>query len=388
MTPSNAGDRLVAVAIQKARELSGRVTRLQMVWHNLGARPLRSVLSVIAISLQVFLVLLIVGLTSGVLADQGERVEGVGADIMVQAPNSSIFIAFSSAAMQESIADRIAQLPGVDEVAPVLSVVNSRNFNVVYGIDEPRFEGLSKGFVFLAGHGMEQPDDAVADDLEAQARHLHVGDTVQLLNHPFHLAGIVLHGKGARYFIPLRTAQDISGAEKRISMVYVRSKGDTEGTRAALVKMLPGYQVRTTAEYLTLMTSSNLPELKPFIRAFVILGAGISFLVVLLTMHTMVLERTREIGILKALGTSRMGIMGLIEVEASVMAGLGAILGLVVTFTTIAILRHTSPTLQIRIDLMWVARAVALSLIASAVGALYPGYRAARADPIEALSYE
>ncbi len=86
------------------------------------------------------------------------------------------------------------------------------------------------------------------------------------------------------------------------------------------------------------MTSSNLPELKPFIRAFVILGAGISFLVILLTMHTMVLERTREIGILKALGTSRLGILGLIEVEASMMAVIGAVLGLVLTFSAVAIL--------------------------------------------------
>jgi putative ABC transport system permease protein len=146
--------------------------------------------------------------------------------------------------------------------------------------------------------------------------------------------------------------------------------------------------VRTTAEYLTLMTSSNLPELKPFIRAFVILGAGISFLVILLTMHTMVLERTREIGILKALGTSRMGILGLIEIEASMMAVVGAVLGLAVTFITIAVLRHSSPTLQIRVAPMWVVRAVAMAIAASALGALYPSYRAAQADPIEALSYE
>ena len=146
--------------------------------------------------------------------------------------------------------------------------------------------------------------------------------------------------------------------------------------------------MRTTAEYLTLMTSSNLPELKPFIRAFVILGAGISFLVILLTMHTMVLERTREIGILKALGTSRMGILGLIEIEASMMAVVGAVLGLAVTFITIAVLRHSSPTLQIRVAPMWVVRAVAMAIAASALGALYPSYRAAQADPIEALSYE
>ena len=365
-----------------------RINGWHLAWSNLRARPLRSVLSIVAISLQVFLILLIVGLTSGILADMGERAEGVGADIMVQPPNSSVFFAFSSAVMQESVARQIADLPGVDEVAPVLIVVDSANLGVVYGIDEPRFEGLSKGFHFLSGHGLEQPNDALADDLAARSRHLHVGDAVTLLNHPFHLAGIVMHGKGARFFIPLRTAQDIAGADNRVSMVYVRSRGDTEATRAAIVHLLPNYRVRSMAEYMSLMTSSNLPELKPFIRAFVMLGAGISFLVVLLTMHTIVLERTREIGILKALGSTRLGVLRQIEVEAAVMAVLGAILGVGIAFGTKAILHYISPTLQIRIGSDWVAKATLLALVASAVGALYPAFRAAQSDPIEALAYE
>lgn len=352
------------------------------------ARPLRSVLSVTAISLQVFLLLLIVGMTTGVVADWSERVEGVGADLMVNPPNSSIFFAFSSAIMPESIVPQIAHVPGVDEVAPVLIVVDSKKLNSVYGIDEPSFEGLSKGFQFLAGHPLESADDAICDDLEAEARRLHIGDTVQLLNHPFHLVGIVVHGKGARYYITLHAAQDITGAEKRVSMVYVRTTGNTDETRARLVAVLPNNKIRSMAEYMTLMTSSNLPELRPFIRSFVMLGAGISFLVVLLTMHTMVLERTREIGILKALGSSRFGILSLIEVEASVMAGLGAVLGLIVTFAAVAVLRRWSPTLQIRIEGIWVLRSVALAFAASVLGAIYPGYRAAKADPIEALSYE
>lgn len=94
----------------------------------------------------------------------------------------------------------------------------------------------------------------------------------------------------------------MAGADARVSMFYVRSTGDTESVRSELINLLPTYKVRSMAEYSSLMTSSNLPELKPFIRSFIALGVAISFMVVLLTMHTMVLERTRDIGILKALG--------------------------------------------------------------------------------------
>jgi putative ABC transport system permease protein len=359
-----------------------------LLWSNLGVRPLRSALSVLALSLQVFLILLIVGLTSGALTDWRTRAEGVGADIIVQPPNSSIFFAFSSAVMPDSLAEKISALPAVDEVAPVFIVVDQKNLGVVYGIDFQRFSGLSQGFTFISGGPFQAPDQAIADDLAAQSRKLRVGQRAILLGHEFTISGIVLHGKGARFFIPIKTAQDIAGAEGRASMFYVRSKGDTDAARNELVKLLPTYKIRSMAEYSTLMTSSNLPELKPFIRSFVLLGVIISFLVVLLTMHTMVFERTRDIGVLRALGSSRLEVCWMILGETLVMVGLGAICGIIFTYSVVAILHRTSPTLQITIEGAWIFRAILLTIGGAIAGAAYPALRAASNDPVDALAYE
>jgi putative ABC transport system permease protein len=359
-----------------------------LLWSNLGIHLLRSVLSVLALALQVFLVLLIVGLTNGALSDWRTRAEGVGADIIVQPPNSSIFFAFSSAVMPESLVDKIGSLPGVDEVAPVVIVVEQRNMGVVYGIDYDRFVGLSSGFTFLSGGPFQQANEVIADDLAAEAGHLHVGEMTTLLGHEFKVAGIVVHGRGARFFIPLKTAQDIAGAQNRVSIIYVRSRGNTEAVRNELVKLLPTYTIRSMAEYSTLMTSSNLPELKPFIRSFVGIGVAISFLVILLTMHTMVLERTRDIGILKALGSSRLEICGMIVAETLVMAALGIITGIAATYGLVAVLHQTSPTLQISIDRAWILRAILLTIAGALAGAIYPALRAAQSDPVDALAYE
>src|SRR6195256_6894804 len=209
----------------------GRFSLLQMFWGSISTRPLRSFLSVVAIAIQVVLVLMIAGLTSGVVSEWGKRVEGVGAGIIVQPPNSSIFFAFSSAVMQESLGQRIAALPGVDEVAPTVILTEPKNLVMVYGIDFKRFNALSRGFLFRDGRPFEGPDEVIADDIIAQTRHLKVGSQITLLNHTFTVSGIVAHGKGARYFIPIRTAQEIAGAERRVSMFYVRSKADTETTR-------------------------------------------------------------------------------------------------------------------------------------------------------------
>jgi putative ABC transport system permease protein len=359
-----------------------------LLWNNLGVRPLRSALSVLALSLQVFLVLLIVGLTSGALSDWRTRAEGVGADIMVQPPNSSIFFAVSSAVMPESLQQGIESRSAVDEVAPVYIVVDPRSLGVIYGIDYDRFVGLSKGFSYLSGGPFQHPQDAIIDDLAASSRKLKVGQTVSLVGHDFTISGIVLHGKGARYFIPLKTAQDITGADERVSIFYVRSKGDTAAAIAQLTQLLPTYKIRSMEEYSTLMTSSNLPELKPFIRSFVILGVVISFLVVLLTMHTMVLERTRDIGVLKALGSSRTEICGMILGETLLMVTLGVAVGLLCTYGVVAILHRTSPTLQIEIETAWIFRAILLTIGGAVAGALVPALRAAQSDPVKALSYE
>jgi putative ABC transport system permease protein len=150
----------------------------------------------------------------------------------------------------------------------------------------------------------------------------------------------------------------------------------------------PGNGVKSMAEYTTLMTSSNLPELKPFIRTMVGIGLVISFLVVLMNMHTMVMERTREIGILKALGSSRFDIVRLLLGETLVLALLGAVSGIAITLIVEAILKETTPTLQILITPGWLGGAVLLALAGAAAGAVYPAVRAASFDPVVALAYE
>jgi putative ABC transport system permease protein len=349
---------------------------------------MRTALNVAAVALQVFLLLFMVGLTTGIVSEWGKRVEGIGADILVQAPNSSIFFAFSPAVMLEDVGKRLAKLAGVDEISPVLVLMNPQQMDVVYGIDYPTFNALSKGFLFRAGRPFEKEDEVLIDDIKAETKKLNVGDKLSMFGREFTITGIVAHGKGARSFIPLSAAQEIAGAEKRVSLFYVRSKGDTEATRESIVRIFPDHRVRSMSEYLTLMNSSNLPQFQPFIRSFVVVGVVISFLVVLLSMHTMVLERTREIGILKALGSSRWGILRLLLGESLACAGVGIALGMAGAFAVKAVVMKAFPSLTIIIPDFWLYRAVLLAIAGATAGALIPAIRACRFDPVDALAYE
>src|SRR5579884_1843560 len=347
----------------------------QMVWANARTRPARTALCVVGVALQVLLIVLIVGMIDGELTEWAHRVEGVGADLLVRPPGSSIFFSLSAASVPEQVADEIARVPGVRVVAPVLIAVEPTTLDIVYGIDPDTFNALGSGFRFLAGRIFTGPREVVVDDIKARTAHLQPGQHIVLLGQDFTVSGIVQSGRGARLFIPLRTAQELAGADHRVSMFYV----STDGATAAVARL---------EEYLTLMNSSNLPDLQPFVRSMIGLGLSIGFLVVFLTTYTVILERTREIGILKSLGASRGQIIGLLLRETILVAMLGAALGLLAAWGVRAVLHREVPALTVLMSLPWMVRAVLLALIAALAGALYPALRAAGFDPVEALAYE
>ena len=214
----------------------------QLVVNNVLHRPIRTIVSVIAVGVEVALVILIVGLTSGLLQETAKRIEGIGADIMLQPPSASVFLAFSGAPMPIKIADKLRELRYVQAVAPVLlQFSSSGGVDIIYGIDPKSFRDVSGGFVFLEGHDMRGPDDILIDDWAAKAKNATVDSTFRLLDHDFHVAGIVEHGKGARLFVPLSTLQDLSGSRDKASIFFIKCTRTERGlasrrSAAALAK--------------------------------------------------------------------------------------------------------------------------------------------------------
>jgi putative ABC transport system permease protein len=364
-----------------------------MVLSNLLHRPIRTVISVLAVAIEVGLVLLVVGLTTGMLDDSARRVQGVGADVLVQPPSASYFLAMTSAPMPIKIGDLIEEkVPHVLTVAPALLIFNSTGgLNLIYGVDMKSFTDVSGGFVYHSGGPFTGPYDILVDDWYAKANHVKVGESFNLLNHDFRVAGIVEHGKGARLFIPLETAQDLSGARDKASIFFVKctDPGYTEDVVSGIRSVLPKYQVLSIHEYMSLMTSNNLPALNAFITAMIGVAVTIGFLVIFLSMYTTITERTREIGILKSLGATKMYIIELILREAVVICVIGTLAGFACTVLSRKVLISTFPTLTVELPtLQWAFWAALLALGGSLIGAFYPALRAARLDPVDALSYE
>jgi putative ABC transport system permease protein len=363
----------------------------RMIVQNVLHRPVRAVITVLAVAVEVTLVIIVVGLTTGLLTDTAKRVEGVGADIMVQPPSASIFMAFSGATMPIAIGDRLAELPHVRAVAPVQVQFNSVNgLDLVYGIDPKTFNAVTSGFVFHSGHDLQKPDDILIDDWYERGKHVTTGQTLHILEHDFKVVGVVEHGKGARVFALMSTLEELSGAHDKASVFFL--KCDQEENTSTVVdevgQLLPRYTVRPTKDFISLMTSSNLPGLGVFVNSMIGLAVAIGFLVIFLSMYTTVTERTREVGTLKALGASKSYIARVILSETTLLCLIGIAGGIGMAYGVKGLFLHAFPTLTILITPAWLVKAAGIAMIGGIIGASYPAWAAARKDPVEALAYE
>ncbi|HXJ16660.1 MAG TPA: FtsX-like permease family protein [Candidatus Polarisedimenticolia bacterium] len=362
-----------------------------MIVRNALHRPMRTVITVIAVAVEVTLVIIVVGLTSGLLSDVAKRTEGVGADIMVQPPSASVFMAFSGAPMPISIADKLLELEYVQAVAPVLVQFNSVNgLDIVYGIQPDSFRAVSGGFVLHDGHDLQDPNDILVDDVYARAKDVKVGQKLHILEHDFRVAGIVEHGKGARLFVLMSTLQEMSGSHDKASVFFI--KCDRSDHTAAVTDeirgLLPRYEIRPLKDYISLMTSSNLPGLNVFINVMIGIAVAIGFLVIFLSMYTTIIERTREIGVLKSLGASKGYIVKIVMSETTLLCAAGVGAGVGLSYLMRAVFLDVFPSLTILITPKWIVLAGLIAVLGGLLGASYPAWLASRRDPVEALAYE
>ncbi len=361
----------------------------RMVLSNLGHRPVRTALSVIAVAVEVLLIISVVGLVTGLLDEAARRQKGIGADIIVQPPGGAMLMGMSSAPMPVKIADRLRREPGVAAVAPVfLQTFGGLTF--VYGIEPESFHAVTGGFQVLQGRTIQSGLEVMVDDIYAQSNGLRLGSHRTIFNNEFQVVGIVQHGKGARLFMPLPTMQELLGAQGKASIFYVKltEEKQMEPVLARFKSLLPEYTIRSMEEYTSLMTAGNLPGVKPFEQIMIGIAVGIGFLVIFLAMYTTVLERTREIGILKALGASKAYVVNLILRETAVVAALGIGLGIAGSVLLRRVVLAAFPQLSILITPEWLLRASLIAVAGALLGAAYPALRAAQQDPIAALAYE
>jgi putative ABC transport system permease protein len=147
----------------------------KLVLANLAHRPVRTILSVLAIAVEVSMILTLVGVSYGTLDGTARRARGVGADIMIRPPGSSI-VGLSAAPMSDKLVDFVAQRPHV-ALATGTAIQPLSGFDSITGLDLDQFSKMSGGFHYLQGGPFVTDDDVIVDEAASYSRRtIHVRD--------------------------------------------------------------------------------------------------------------------------------------------------------------------------------------------------------------------
>src|SRR5271163_3892537 len=365
----------------------------KLVIGNLIHRPLRTCISVCAIAIEVVMILCIVAIMLGQVNGARDLASGIGADMIVQPPNSTFLSGISGAPVPAKIAQVLQKLPHVEVAAPVIvNLTATGSVETIWGIDYPSFNAL-RPFVFVAGTPFQGPNDVIVDDYFARSdKGHHVGDMTTILTHEFRICGIVEHGKGGRKFLPIRTLGALVSTPDNASLFYSRS--DNPANQDLIKKEILGpsglsdYQVKTMAEQLSMLTPEHLPAFTIALNVVISIAVIIGFLVIFQSMYTAVMERTREIGILKSLGASKGYIASVVLRETAVISICGTTLGMMMTLLIRFWMAYRFPTLPFSVTADWCFNGILIAFTGGILGAVYPALKAASKDPIDALAYE
>ena len=359
----------------------------QLVAANLNYRPVRTILSILLIAVPVTLMLTLVGLSQGFVEDSGRRMRGSGADIVVR-DTSPTSMALSN--MPEKLVERLHQVPHVTQATGVATHVVS-GWTTVNGIDLVAFERMSGSFVFQEGHSFEKPDDILLDTFYAQQAHVHAGGKIKLFDREWNVAGVVEPGKLAHIFLPIKIVQDFDGTAGRVAQIYLKldDPANINSIIDSIKALLPGYWVISVDDMVSMTSANNVPFLRPLLNVIIGVAVLIGAAVASLSMYMAIQQRTREIGILKSLGASKLLVLKIILMEALFLGLGGSILGIGFSFLSRWLLARFVPaSLPQAIVPQWWPIAAGIAMASALLGALYPGILAARQDPIDALAYE
>ena len=335
------------------------------------------------------MILTLVGVSYGTLDGTAQRAKGVGADILFRPPGSSA-IGLSSAPMSDKIPALLMQEPHVTFAMGTM-VQPLSGFDSITGLDLDDFKRLNGGFHYLQGGPLVNDDDLIVDEFYAKQKHLKLGDVVSLVNHDWKLSGIYEGGKLARICVKLRVLQTLTGNPGHLSQIYIRvdDPNKAQAVVDALRVKYHGYQIYTMEEFTSLLSINSVGLLKNFIGVVIGVAVIVGFIVVFMAMYTAVLERTREIGILKAVGGSSGLILNILFRETLLLALLGAALGIVLTYGTQWLMKHAVPASLVQETVYgWWPIATGIAVGGALLGAIVPGMKAVKQDVTEALSYE
>jgi ABC-type antimicrobial peptide transport system permease subunit len=363
-----------------------------MAAQSLWQRTTRTLLTLITIGLTVGAILTLESVINGV---SNEMTQLLGADAEIVIRQADIADT-SLSAIDESTADRIGALPNVASISGMVmnAVMLPETGSFLLLLGYAPNEHAIQSFKIIDGERLTSNHQIILGSVVAEANQKEIGETMDVAGQRYKIVGIFESGAGWENMsgiITLRDAQSFAGRPRKVTMlmVDVEDPRDTQPLVEEINQLFPDVHAAASGEFVEQMP--DMENADGMLNGISFLALIVGGLGVLNTMLMSILERTREIGVLRALGWGRRDILGLILREALLLGTLGGIASIIIG-VLLAYLLSMAPLVGEVLQPEWTlgvfVRALTIALLLGIFGGLLPAYRATRMQPVEALRYE
>lgn len=388
---------------------------IKIALKNIQNNKLRAFLTMLGIIIGVSAVIIMVALTEGAASDVTNQVKGLGTNLITVSIRNSGEESVSKRSLDYNEAKKMTEIPGIDVVSPIISGnVNVRNGNKsadisLEGVDSyyEKLENISMASGrFLLQIDLDQRYEVVvlganvANELFGTAD--PVGESIKINGKSYDVVG-VLAEKGSsiqgsvddKVFIPLTSAGRLLNQDQiQLVKLSVKSEDQVEKAIVQVDQYLSRVFSGDDDNYNILNAQDMLETLNSVTSTFTLLSGGIASISLLVggigimnIMLVSVTERTREIGIRKALGAKKKDILMQFLIESVVLSGIGGVIGLLTGIGGVTLLSGLLGLSNVISGTM-VLLSVGFSVLVGVIFGIYPANKAAKLNPIDALRFE
>ncbi len=369
---------------------------LSLIARNVLTRRVRSSLTGVAVAIAIMTVVALGVLTHSLRQTAISVLRTGNADFTVAQKGVSDVL---YSAMDQSQIDAIKSDPGVESVVGVLVAAvkldNSHPFFLELGMQPDQLQQFGVQVVDGQAYSADATDQIMLGFRAARDLHKSVGDEITVDTADFRVVGIFSTGQvygDSASMVPLTWLQGEERKPNDVTLAFVKAKpgANIEELRSRIEAANP--------ELATVKTVSDFGRVDRNLKLISAANVGISIIALVIgaigVMNTMlmsVFERTREFGVLRAVGWTRARVIALVMGEAAVVSLAGAVLGVLLGFGAIRVIQHV-PELVGVFQPDYTAgifgRALGIAVGMAVLGTLYPAIRAALLEPLEALRHE
>lgn len=380
-------------APSRAQASVSRLPGVGLPLRNLLRRRLRTLISASGIGIGVSTLVMLGGMSQGVMS-QLNTLAGSGEPGQISLMQAKV-ADLSMSTLDEQMVGQIRAMPGVKSVSPMLlgfQMTPEMPFLMIGGLD-PNSAAMAH-YKLVEGRYIQRPNEVLIGKIVATNYKVGIGDWFTLYDNRYRVVGIVQTGvayEDGSVMLALREAQRLLNRPRQVSFIFVdaATPAQAEPLRAALARRFPDAQVSLSSNFA--QDTDAMGQLAAMTAAIGLLAMMVGGIVVANTMMMSIYERTREIGVLRALGWPKRRILVQVLQEGLLLCLFATLLGAVMGVAMMEAL-VLEPTFGALLPPAWSAgifvQALVMALGVGLVAALYPAWRASRLQPVEALRYE